>query len=112
MGGLLALAVGVELFCEVADAVGGVFAVGGGRALVAVGIGEGDGHGFAEFVGGVEVGEWEGQKTGSVVVPRPIFQCATGGQRPRLMHRARQHAQRCGVVQSNCNDAVIWQDLP
>ena len=82
MGGLLAFAVGVELFPQDADTVGGVVAEGFAGAGGAVRVDDGDADGAGEFVGGVEVGERERVKTCSRMKARAILQCSGCDQAP------------------------------
>ena len=72
MRGLLALAVGVELFGEVADSVGGIFSIGFGLARGAVRVTEGDADWPAKFVIGVEVWKGEGPQALRLQIDRII----------------------------------------
>jgi hypothetical protein len=80
---LLALAVGVELFGEVADA----------GLLVGRGVREGE-----DF------------ESGGFDVNRSIFKCAARRQNPRDMDGAGQDAQRISVVEGDANEFVVWRD--
>ena len=80
---LLALAVGVELFGEVADA----------GLLVGRGVREG-----------------EGFESGGFDVNRSIFKCAARRQNPRDVDGAGQDAQRISVVEGDANEFVVWRD--
>ena len=83
--GLLALAVGVDAFGERGDACALL-----GRAR----------------------GEGEGLESSVVLVRRPIFQRATGAQRPEAHARARQHAEEKGIVREQIARACDRAERP